>query len=208
MSIADKLATVAENVPKVFEAGKQAEYDHFWDAYQDNGNRTSYLYGFMGYGWTDETFKPKYPLTFITNATSMFNYSSVEHIDCELGFDTYISLNSTFHKSKVKRISKFKSDHTITFPDNAFSSCTNLTDISFVEGSVIGKSINFKDSPLTAESAKRVIAILKDYSGTTYEYKYSVTFSQSTIDLLEAEGNTAPNGDTWMNYIQSKGWTT
>ena len=40
MSIAEKLTTVAENVPKVYEAGKKAEYDAFWDKYQNNGKRT------------------------------------------------------------------------------------------------------------------------------------------------------------------------
>lgn len=40
--------------------GQQAEYDRFWDAYQQNGNRTNYKYSFAR--WTDETFKPKYPI--------------------------------------------------------------------------------------------------------------------------------------------------
>ena len=43
--------------------GKQAEYDAFWDAYQQNGNRTDYTEGFCFVGWTDETFKPKYDIT-------------------------------------------------------------------------------------------------------------------------------------------------
>lgn len=49
-----------------FEAGKKSEYDAFWDVYQDYGNRTKYEYGFCSnqgqYGWTDETFRPKYDL--------------------------------------------------------------------------------------------------------------------------------------------------
>ena len=31
MSIADKLITIAENEQKVYHAGKQAEYNKFWD---------------------------------------------------------------------------------------------------------------------------------------------------------------------------------
>lgn len=64
MSIAEKLATIAENEHKVFDAGKtegkQTEYDRFWDAFQDNGNRTQYENGFSGHGWNNDTFKPKY----------------------------------------------------------------------------------------------------------------------------------------------------
>ena len=40
--------------------GKQAEYDRFWDEYQDSGNRTNYEYAFAGLGWNEKTFFPKY----------------------------------------------------------------------------------------------------------------------------------------------------
>lgn len=67
MSIADKLTAIAENVQRVYDAGKAAGggegdsfYDTFWDAYQANGNRTGYQYAFSYTGWNDETFKPKY----------------------------------------------------------------------------------------------------------------------------------------------------
>lgn len=65
------LIASAENVPKVydsghkvgFEEGKQAEYDAFWDAYQENGNRTNYAYAFAGLvGWKDVIFNPKYTI--------------------------------------------------------------------------------------------------------------------------------------------------
>jgi hypothetical protein len=68
MSIAEKLTIIAENEQKVYDAGFNAGksqggdsyYDEFWDKFQDNGNRTNYQYGFSGYGWTLDTFKPKY----------------------------------------------------------------------------------------------------------------------------------------------------
>lgn len=82
MSIADKLATITENIPKVYQAGYEkgaAEgggssdswYDTFWDAYQENGERQSYSYAFYGPGWNDITFKPKYK--FIAKARNSFN---------------------------------------------------------------------------------------------------------------------------------------
>lgn len=42
--------------------GKQAEYDRFWDAFQENGNKINYAYTFGGF--TDETFAPKYNIVF------------------------------------------------------------------------------------------------------------------------------------------------
>lgn len=58
----------AEKVEDVFEAGKKSEYDAFWDAFQNYGNRNKYEFAFTGAGegssggWTDETFKPKYDI--------------------------------------------------------------------------------------------------------------------------------------------------
>ena len=46
----------------LFEAGKKAQYDAFWDRYQDYGDRRDYTMLFAGAGWTPETFKPKYKI--------------------------------------------------------------------------------------------------------------------------------------------------
>ncbi len=61
---------------------------------------------------------------------------------------------------------------------------------------------------LTLESAKNIINALVDYSGTDEEFAYEVTFHPNTLALLEAEGATAPNGLTWLEYADSKGWNT
>lgn len=42
MSIAEKLATIAENEQRVFEAGKTAEWNELWDGLQSYGTRTQY----------------------------------------------------------------------------------------------------------------------------------------------------------------------
>ena len=74
MTLAEKLTKVAENVSKVFQAGKKSQYDEFWDNFQQNGNRKIYISCF-GSGWTAETLKPKYTIK-PTNANMMF-YSNV-----------------------------------------------------------------------------------------------------------------------------------
>lgn len=64
MSIADKLQTIAENEQLVYEAGheagQQAEYDRFWDIFQDYGKRTDYRYAFSDITWNESILKPKY----------------------------------------------------------------------------------------------------------------------------------------------------
>ena len=62
MSIADKLITVAENVDKVYEAGKKAEYDAFWNGMRANFDTSGFSYGFCGRGWDDTTFNPPFDI--------------------------------------------------------------------------------------------------------------------------------------------------
>lgn len=70
MSISEKLTQIAENEQKVYDAGmakgieqgKQAEYNKFWDAIQNYGNRTYYDSAFYNAQWTKETFKPRYSI--------------------------------------------------------------------------------------------------------------------------------------------------
>lgn len=61
--------------------GRYNAYHEFWDTYQQMGNRRHYSYAFAGYGWTDETFKPKYDII-IGNSTStaMFSYNKVTNL--------------------------------------------------------------------------------------------------------------------------------
>lgn len=122
MSIADKLTTIAENIPKVYQAGYEkgvAEggggggdswYDTFWDAYQENGERQSYSYAFSGSGWNDKTFRPKYK--FIAKTRQSF----VDMFRLNSGITTFNSsdyfgtqtvsphLNYTFFGTFIKEI--------------------------------------------------------------------------------------------------------
>lgn len=236
MSVADKLTTVAENVPKVYEAGKQTEYGRFWDAYQLNGKRTDYDHAFAGAGWNTETFHPKYDIK-PKSGYMMFRYfpATIDMVEWlkELGV-TFDNSNNTSvaymffacnftridtvnlckisgttgdmfaYSSNLHTIDKIICQEKTAWTSNTFTSCSNLANLT-IEG-VIGGNVSFKACPLTAESAKSIISALKDYSGTDKEYTYSVTFSASTLELLEAEGATAPGGLTWTEYIKAKRW--
>ena len=61
----------SQGLEEGIEQGKQAEYDRFWDAYQQNGNRTSYNSAFSGHAWNEETLKPKYDIVPV-NANQIF----------------------------------------------------------------------------------------------------------------------------------------
>jgi hypothetical protein len=59
---------------------------------------------------------------------------------------------------------------------------------------------------LSLESAKNIVNALVDYSGTENEFTKTLQLSSKTIELLEADGLTAPGGISWMDYITAKGW--
>ena len=209
------------------EAGKQAENDRFWDVYQQNGNRTSYDNAFAGVGWTDETFNPKYK-AMPTSAYMMFRYAEItKDISETVDFSNCKNFGYAFYASKLKTVnvnatqatsllSAFTSASIETLHLIAPSTGAKISDTftnmhllkNFtIEGVIIEGNINISVSTLlTADSAKNLITALWDYSGTANEFKYKVTFSEATKSLLEAEGATAPNGDTWLNYMTAKGW--
>ena len=79
------LDDMAADIPKVYDAGKQAEYDEFWDKLQRNGTRTNYAYTFAR--WTLDIFKPKYDMK-VQNATYMFeNFNSVNNVNSKENVD-------------------------------------------------------------------------------------------------------------------------
>lgn len=88
MAIKEKFIQIAENEQRVYEAGKakgieegkQAEYDAFWDVFQNNGNRKSYAYAFGSGGWNDSTFAPKYNLVLASDQTRMFIRSQIKDL--------------------------------------------------------------------------------------------------------------------------------
>lgn len=127
MSIADKLTLIAENEQKVYEAGKKAEYDKFWDALQVNGTRTRYENGF--FGWDTGAFYPKYDIVPTGNMQKFMQYFGItnsEPIDfaarleeCGVKLDTSKATNTNcafYWNPKISRL-----------PEISLVSSTNTT---------------------------------------------------------------------------------
>lgn len=96
------LDDMASSVNEVYDKGKKAAYDWFWDDYQQNGNRTDYICAF-GSMWTPETLKPKYPVRPI-KANYMFFNNMGHHIVIE-DFVTFCEENNlTFDFSRCDNI--------------------------------------------------------------------------------------------------------
>lgn len=180
-----------------FDAGKKAEYDAFWDTFQNNGNRTIYSYAFYGSaaGWNDTTFNPKYPIKIIYGESILQN-SPITRIPVDIIITESASTttNTRYFRgcTRLKTIKKiFMAEHITA--TSWFTNCTSLENITF--DGVIGESIDFSYSPLTVESMLSVIEHLKDYSaeGGTY----TVTFKADRETMLTAEEKAVATNKGW-----------
>lgn len=150
MSIAEKLTTIAENVPKVYEAGKQAEYEKFWKSYLSSGYASYHPYRFAGQGWNDITFKPKYNIiTGSMGATGMFRECQITNLkqileDCGVILDTSLATNLNY---------AFAYNRITHFPKISLISATNKTDGIFVNNSGNSKIISIDEIELAETTA-------------------------------------------------------
>ena len=196
MSIETQLVEIAENVPKVYEAGKTDGYNSFWDGYQDKGTKTDYRCAFAGYLWNNSTFKPKYSLSDIkfTCVLNMFQYSAITRINYDLDLSGCLNTyaNYAFSNSSVKTIKSVilpKCDNT-----TIFSNATKLTSIR-INGTT-EYNFSFNHSPLDKES---VISAINSLSTTTTGK--SCAFDKPTV-------NSTFTTEEWQALIATKpNWT-
>lgn len=231
MSIAEKLTTVAENVPKVYEAGKKSEYDDFWDSYQNNGKRTNYSYAFGGEGWKNKTFKPKYPITVVngkyafsmaymddwenvvldtsnmTDASFMFQSfygSNLPVIDmCKLS-SSYTTQYMFGTSVTLVTIEKLIVSESTPYHSAMFTGTKNLQNVIF-EGTIAKSGLDL--SPCTKLSGESIVSVIEALSGT--KSGLTVTLSQTAVDNM-AFPITGNNGtyNSWTDLEQSKtNWT-
>lgn len=219
-----KSGELADKVNEVYEKGKQAEYDKFWDSYQENGNKTNYNGAFCGYGWTKDNFKPKYPIK-PKQACYMFYWTrpEIDLSQIDIDFSECTELQATFMSSNIPRIDVIIDGSKTTTCANifgynphikyikgfisnananwatAFINARNLEHIVF--SGEIGKSISFAQSTLLdKESIQSIISCLSsNTSGTT------LTLSKTAVNNAFEGGST---GTEWLNLVATKpNWT-
>lgn len=120
--------------------GKQAEYDAFWDNYQQNGNRTNYTSAFGGC-WNVDLFKPKYSIR-PTSAYFMFFNNAGEVINIgEVAEDYFDSLGIELDYSKAKQcMYAIAALHAKRFKKLDFSSAINTNSLFYTHNNVINNN--------------------------------------------------------------------
>lgn len=147
-------------------------------------------------------------LTNCYNAALMFGFASYmthapEMDISNVGINGAITLFSWCTRLEIIDKLIFRADGQMSHLE-MFKQCKALKEVRF--GGVIGQDISFSFSPLSVESMKDAILHLKNYKGTDSEFSHTITFTSACISLLEAEGATSPNGNTWIGYIADLGW--
>ena len=122
---------------EAYEKGKQAEYDAFWDAYQENGSASrEYEYAFRE-GFNDENFKPKYDFHIKGNysGSGMFSRSKITDIVACLNRQGVVwecsqalRLDSTFQQALTKTVPIIDAS-VLTRLQQTFNGATNLQEI-------------------------------------------------------------------------------
>lgn len=180
MSIAEKLTQVAENVPKVYEAGKKAQYDEFWANFRSGMNSGIWSYCFAGKGWNDNTFKPPFDIAPAASSNAMFYYNGVSNIKQSLE-DCGVKLDM----SKATSVTNmFNNCNTVALPELDFRSCkaSNNSQQSIFAYSGYLQSI---DMVYFAEGIP-VTNCFSDCGNLTHVI-FGGTFASSGLDLKSAK---------------------
>lgn len=180
------------------EQGKQAEYDAFWDAFQNYGNPKNYAYAFAYDAFTDETYNPKYPIRCLYSVAMsgnyIFTYSKITNTKVPVICGDNHNMTGAFANSKIATIPKFVVLESNKFV-NTFQKCTELKNIT-IEG-VIANNISFAESSLLCrESIESIINALSTITNGT------------TLTLSQTAKENAFTDEEWASLIATKpNWT-
>lgn len=208
-----------------YAAGVKSEYDRFWDAFQDNGARTSYSRAFKG--WRQDCFKPKYDLVPTGNASSMFAESQLTDVasalkECGILLDTSQATNVQMLFYWMKQLTAAPTIDTRNAPSlyYMFGSSNNLQSIEKIilkdDGSqvfdgafnscsalrelrfegVIGNALNITSSTLLSYDS--LMSIINALQVLPTETTKTITLGSTNIAKLTEED---------IAIITQKGWT-
>lgn len=231
-----KLATIAENEQKVFDAGKDAAMQRYWDIRQDYGKREGYDYFFCNE--TPETLAPRYDMR-PTNMEGMFRHNyglnidlvaHLENLGVELDTSNCTNMNHAFHYTALTKLGilDFRKCGNKTQATFSYSQGIHTIELVIVSDDgtqtfvatydylrrlkeirfqgAIGRSVSFQ------HSTDLSVASMKDIIAHLVNYAGTSNAGKYTLTLPTEcwerleADSTAPDGGTWQNYVKNLGW--
>ena len=203
-NLLNKISLITDGEQRVFESGKKAEYDAFWDGLQNHGDGTA-DYRYMFWYWPDEIYNPKYPIySTKSSMISCFQNAAITNTKVDIDISKTNTANGMFTFCKVRTIPKLIVSEKVTV-ETMFSSCNTLEDLT-VEG-YFGTSITFAScTKLKKPSIVSVInALSPNKNGLT------VTLSLASVQKAFETSEGANDGNTsaeWKTLTDTKtNWT-
>lgn len=221
MGITERLITIHENVDSVheagynagyqegldkggytegFEAGKQDEYDAFWDALQQNGTRVKYTLGVCGDNWTKETFKPKYPIRPEGSIANCFAYWGTNGVGKDIDLretcvlDTSKATNMSacfFNNSAVVGIGILDCTNATTM-DQVFGGAINLVTIEKI---ILGSGVYSVNNAFRNCQSLTTISFEGDI-GLDIDFQWSTLLSRASIESIITHLSSNVSGKT------------
>lgn len=182
--------------------GKDEAWNTFWDTFQANGERQYYFRAFtycVGvYGWTDETYNPKYTIVCkgTNGARSIFEENTnITDVKVPIIIDG-TSMNSTFYgATAVKRIPSLTLQNGATFTA-PFGRCYELEEM-IVYGTIENNGFDLRNSSKLNHDS--IVSIINALSNTT---------SGLTVALSATAKANAFTNEEWATLIATKtNWT-
>lgn len=229
-TITDICTEIAEKIPQVYEAGKKAEHDAFWDEFFKTSG--SFIGRFAGEGWTAKNFRPTKDILIVDRNANYCFYNNGCEIDLvkrceELGINIVIkptTLNNMFCISKFTHLPEINLLNASKL-QSTFDSCTKLVTIDklilkndgsqtfpnafnvctaleniIIEGR-IGNNFDIHWSPLTKESIESILNARSDTA------TFTMTFSEDAVNKAFETSPGANDGSTsvaWQDAINAK----
>lgn len=192
-----KARELANKVSEVYQAGKQAEYDEFWEEALKSGTN-SWVGKFAGTCWTDKTFKPNKDLLPYGNSTNLFNNCLITNLT-QILKDNNVMLNtsaitvfsSAFAYSKITAI-PYLDLSVVTTINNCFNYSTQLVNI---EGLKLNESCRVSSAFDSCTSLEKVI-----FEGTIgqngFDIHWSTKLSAASLESIINALSTTTTGLT------------
>lgn len=222
----EELAEINADLEQILygtDTGGKSFYDDFWDNYQENGNRVDYAYGFAGYGWNDNYYKPKYPIkskdTYMMFARtriskiSGIDFSEAASFDYSFYYSNFLkeidlgsipnakSFSMSFSSGVIETVRMRDVSEVCTF-SNTFRAASQLVNVDLT-GS-IGNDISFSDCKKLSRDS--IFSVRNHLSGMVSGK--TVTFSRTAvINAGYGDGDTLNEID-WADFCGAvPNWT-
>lgn len=180
-------------------SNNSAAMDYFWDAYQIEGLRDDYNYGFAGSGWNSETYFPRYPIK--TRSGYLFYYSGIDDTKVNITIIATSTINSLFSNTKQLRIIRHLdiSSYPAGKGINWFGGANVLEEIENIVGEIKHINLNLSgSSKLSHDTLLRVLNALADVTSDTSSTVWKITLGSTNRAKLTA---------TELKIAENKGWT-